>query len=64
MRSGCPRNKRKRWYRGIKASVGERTRKLKPGILRLGDLSIARISVAVDIGESLPVRVHDLEAAV
>ena len=31
---------------------------------RLGDLSIALIGVAVDVGERLTVRVHDLEAAV
>ena len=31
---------------------------------RLGDCSIARIVEAVDISESLSVRVHDLEAAV
>jgi hypothetical protein len=31
---------------------------------RFGDLSIARISMAVDIGESLFVGVHDFEAAV
>ena len=30
----------------------------------VGDLCIVRIGVAVDIGESLCVRVHDLEAAV
>ena len=30
---------------------------------RLGDLSITLIGVAVDIGECLSVRVHDLEAA-
>jgi hypothetical protein len=31
---------------------------------RLGDSGIARISVGVDMGECLSVRVHDLEAAV
>ena len=30
---------------------------------RLGDCSIALISVAVDIGDGLPVRVYDLEPA-
>ena len=30
----------------------------------LGDLCIAHIGVAVDIGERLTIRVHDLEAAV
>ena len=31
---------------------------------RLGDLSIVRIGMAVDIGEGLSIRVHNLEAAV
>jgi hypothetical protein len=31
---------------------------------RLGDFCIPLIGVAVDIGKSLPVRIHDLEAAV
>ena len=31
---------------------------------RFGDLGITLISVAIDIGKALPVRVHDLVAAV
>jgi hypothetical protein len=31
---------------------------------RLGDLSIAPIGVAIEMGEALTIRVHDLEAAV
>ena len=31
---------------------------------RLGDFGVMRIGVAVDVGESLSIGVHDLEAAV
>ena len=51
----------------VKAELGESPPGDAPCLIkrqRFGDLGIVRISVAVDIGQALTVRVHDLESAV